>query len=109
MRILYVLSSIIDKNPMDYIARNEVTDEVLFQQYAASLFGILQPIGVGLIVFSCIYVAIRYSINPRQDRKNLLVGPLMVRFVIASLLGGFVYVVGLIYHIIDLLAATLVH
>ena len=108
MTMTGMLASIFKQNPMDYLSQNKVTDDVMFRQYAASLFAILQPVGLGLMVFSCIVLVIRYSIAKKTDRKNQLLGPLITKMVISTMIGGFVYLVNMVYYIVDALAASVV-
>lgn len=100
-------------NPWKYINENDKwAAGATFQGITRSLYQLMFSIGIGLIAISIVILFIRWALYRQQggavNRRNTLVGPLMFKLIIVSIISCLPYLIGELYRIINLIARSLV-
>lgn len=103
-----ILSSIFTKNPWKYLNDNSWTDDTTLRNLGIEVYQLIESVGISMLVLSMLVLVIKWMCSRREDRKNRLTGPLANKLIIAIVLGGFTYFVGLVWRIIDALAAQMI-
>ena len=103
-----ILSSIFSENPWKYLKDNSWTDDATMRNLGIEMYQLIEVVGVALLVLSTLILVIKWMSSRKEDRRNRLTGPLVNKLIIAIVLGGFTYFVGLVWRIIDALAAQMI-
>lgn len=102
------LESIFDKKPWQYLKDNSWTDEPTLRNLAVESYQLLIVIGIGLISISIVLLILRWACGRREDRRNQVVMPVINKLLVVMALGGFVYLINLVWWLVDRFAAQLV-
>lgn len=94
-------------NPWKFLADNRWTDDGTAKRMGSELYNFILPICLGLIALSIVVLFIRYGMN-RENRSGSLIKPLKMKLFFVVALAAFVYLVNLVWRIIDRFAAQLI-
>lgn len=94
-------------DPFEYFNLNEIATDVKTQALAASFYRMLHSVALGTIVISAIIGVVRWGITPPGKRQSGIVEIVGWKLIIVMLIAAFVEIVGLVWVLIDRIAAAM--
>ena len=100
-------------NPFQFINTNKgFADEHALQMLARDLYKLMFSVGIGLIALSIIVLFIRWALYRNKEgamnRRNVIVGPMLLKLMLVAAISAFPYLLTLVMEIVNSVAKAAV-
>lgn len=101
------------RNPFEFINTNDgFANDYALRGIVLDIFELLFSVGLGLIVVSLVVLFIRWALYRNKEgalnRRNVIVGPVIMKMILVAAISAFPYLITLVFQIINSIAKAAV-
>lgn len=106
--------SFLSGNPWQYINNNKTwgNGATLIKELAGDIYQLVSKVGIGIIACSMLILILKWALYKNQEgalnRRNVLFGPLLFKLILVSTITCLPYLIGELWRIVNLIAASMV-